>query len=146
MANVLKSPPTSIPILPNDHPRPAKYLALATAMHTNMALDEIKRKVYEYKDRIQKEHWEFSVHTLLEKWFGQDRNTRTLLEVLRLSIRDLEKLVAKGVIAESIFTYRSQAPFCRAVCLLFAIRKRDDDQFLRQNDQKSKKDCPGLRG
>jgi len=65
----------------------------ATAMHINMALDEIKRKVYEYKERIEKENREFSVSTLREKWFGQDRNTRTLLEVVRLSILDLEKLV-----------------------------------------------------
>jgi len=76
----------------------------ATAMRTNMALDEMKRKVYEYKDRIQKEHREFSVHTLREKWFGQDRNTRTLLEVVRLSILDLEKLVAKGVYKKSTLT------------------------------------------
>lgn len=58
---------------------------------------KIKRKVYEYKDRIQKEQREFKVTTLREKWFGQDRNTRTLLEVVRLSILDVEKLVAKGV-------------------------------------------------
>lgn len=69
-----------------------------------MTLDEMKRKVYEYKDCIQKEHREFSVHTLREKWFGQDRNTRTLLEVVRLSILDLEKLVAKGIYKKSTLT------------------------------------------
>ena len=76
----------------------------ATAMHTNMVLDEIKRKVYDYKERIEKEQREFSVQTLREKWFGQDRNTRTLLEVFRLSILDFEKLVAKGIYKQSTFT------------------------------------------
>ena len=76
----------------------------ATALHTNMALDEIKRKVYDYKERIEKEQREFNIRTLREKWFGQDRNTRTLLEVVRLSILDLEKLVAKGVYKISTLT------------------------------------------
>ncbi len=76
----------------------------AIAIQTNMTLDEIKKKVYEYKDRIQKERREFSVSTLREKWFGQDRNTRTLLEVVRLSILDLEKLVANGVYKKSTLT------------------------------------------
>jgi len=76
----------------------------ATAMHTNMVLDEIKRKVYDYKERIEKEQREFSVQTLREKWFGQDRNTRTLLEVFRLSILDFEKLVAKGIYKQSTLT------------------------------------------
>lgn len=75
-----------------------------TAAHTNMALDEIRRKVYEFRDRIYKEQREFNVNTLREKWFGQDRNTRTLLEVVRLSILDLEKLVAKGVYKRSTLT------------------------------------------
>ncbi|MCC7159527.1 MAG: hypothetical protein IT281_08315 [Ignavibacteria bacterium] len=74
-----------------------------TAIHTNIELDEIKRKVYEYRDRIYKEQREFNVNTLREKWFGQDRNTRTLLEVFRLSILDLEKLVIKGVYKRSTF-------------------------------------------
>ena len=80
----------------------------ATALHTNMALDKIKRKVYDYKERIEKEQREFSVRTLREKWFGQDRNSRTLLEVVRLSILDFEKLVAKGVYKQSTLTkYRT---------------------------------------
>ncbi|MFT3949151.1 MAG: site-specific integrase [Agriterribacter sp.] len=75
-----------------------------TAILTNMALDEIRRKVYEYRDRIYKEQREFNVNTLREKWFGQDRNTRTLLEVVRLSVLDLEKLVTKGVYKRSTLT------------------------------------------
>lgn len=75
-----------------------------TAVHTNMALDEIRRKVYEYQDRIYKEQREFNVNTLREKWFGRDRNTRTLLEAVSMSILDLEKLVAKGVYKRSTLT------------------------------------------
>ncbi|HKZ64790.1 MAG TPA: site-specific integrase [Chitinophagaceae bacterium] len=100
----------------HEHTDPSEWLpsagkvsgASATTIHTNMSLDEIKRKVYDYKDRIQREHREFNVHTLREKWFGRDRNTRTLLEVVRLSILDLEKLVAKGVYKKSTLTkYRT---------------------------------------
>lgn len=47
----------------------------------NMALDEIKKKVYDYKDRIEKEGREFNLNTLREKWFGQDRNTRAYLRL-----------------------------------------------------------------
>ena len=73
-----------------------------------MALDEIKRKVYEYRERILMENRDFTVGTLREKWFGQDRNKRTLLGVFRSSIMDLEKLVAKGVFRKSTLTkYKS---------------------------------------
>jgi hypothetical protein len=61
-----------------------------------MALDEVKKKVYDYRERILIENRNFTVNTLREKWFGEDRNQRTLLGVFRLSILDLEKLVAKG--------------------------------------------------
>jgi len=69
-----------------------------SALETNMALDEIRKKVYEYKDRILFENRNFTVNTLREKWFGEDRNKKTLLGVFRLSILDLEKLVAKAYI------------------------------------------------
>ena len=79
-----------------------------SAIHTNMDLDEIRKKVYDYKERIQKEGRQFSVRTLREKWFGQDRDTRTLLESVKLSLLDFEKLVAKGVYKESTLTkYRT---------------------------------------
>lgn len=79
-----------------------------SAMHTNMKLDEIRKKVYDYKERNQKEGREFNVRTLREKWFGQDRDTRTLLESVRLNLLDLEKQVAKGVYKQSTLTkYRT---------------------------------------
>ncbi len=54
------------------------------------------------------ENRNFSVNTLREKRFGQDRNQRTLFGVFRLSILDLEKLVAKGVYKKSTLTkYKS---------------------------------------
>lgn len=71
------------------------------AIETNMALDDIKRKVYEYKERILIENRNFTVNTLREKWFGEDCNKRTLLGVFRLSILDLGKLVAKGLYKKS---------------------------------------------
>ena len=71
------------------------------AIETNMALDEIKKKVYEFKERILIEKKNFTVNTLREKWFGQDRNKMTLLGVFRLSILDLEKLVTKGLYKRS---------------------------------------------
>ncbi|OQP56163.1 site-specific integrase [Niastella populi] len=74
------------------------------AIRINMELDEIRKKVYDYKVRIQKEGREFSVRTLREKWFGQDRDTRTLLEVVRLSLLDLEKQVGKGIYKKSTLT------------------------------------------
>jgi hypothetical protein len=79
-----------------------------SAVETNMALDEIKRKVYEYRERILLENRDFTVDSLREKWFGQDRNKRTLLGVFRSSIMDLEKLVAKGVYRKStLVKYKS---------------------------------------
>ena len=73
-----------------------------------MALDEAKKKIYEYKERILIENRNFTVHTLREKWFGQDRNKMTLLGVFRLSILDLEKLVAKGLYKKStLVKYKS---------------------------------------
>lgn len=78
------------------------------AIRINMELDEIRKKVYDYKERIQKEGREFSVRTLREKWFGQDRDTRTLLEVVRLNLLDLEKQVGKGIYKKSTLTkYRT---------------------------------------
>lgn len=71
------------------------------AIETNMALDEVRKKVYEYKGQILIENRNFTVNTLREKWFGEDRNKRTLLGVFRLSILDLEKLVAKGLYKRS---------------------------------------------
>lgn len=75
-----------------------------TAAQINMALDLVKKKVYDYKERIRIEERDFTVNSLREKWFGQDRNNRTLLEVLRLSILDLQKLVAKGIYKRSTLT------------------------------------------
>lgn len=62
----------------------------ASALEINTALDLIKKQVYDYKDKILTEHRRFTVDTLREKWFGEDRNQRTLLGVFRLSILDLE--------------------------------------------------------
>jgi hypothetical protein len=62
-----------------------------------MALDVIRKRVYDYRERILIENRNFTVNALREKWFGQDRNKMTLLGVFRLSIMDLEKLVAKGL-------------------------------------------------
>lgn len=75
-----------------------------SAIETNMALDEIRRQVYDYKERIEKEGRQLSVQTLREKWFGQNRNTCTLLETIRLNILDLEKQVARGVYKKSTLT------------------------------------------
>jgi len=79
-----------------------------SAVETNIALDEIRKKVYDYKEQILKEGRQFSVRTLREKWFGQDRDTRTLLEAVRLSLLELEKQVGKGVYKKSTLTkYRT---------------------------------------
>ena len=43
----------------------------------------------------------FSVDSLREKWFGEDRRKLTLLGIFRLSIMDLEKLVTKGQYCKS---------------------------------------------
>lgn len=69
-----------------------------------MALDEIKKRIYEFRERILLENREFTVNSLKEKWFGEDRNKRTLLGVVRLSIIDLEKLVSKGIYKKSTLT------------------------------------------
>jgi integrase len=93
----------------NWSPSAGKVIAASdNAIRINMELDEIRKKVYDYKERIQKEGREFSVRTLREKWFGQDRDTRTLLEVVRLSLLDLEKQVGKGIYKKSTLTkYRT---------------------------------------
>ncbi len=70
-------------------------------LQANMELDLIKKRVYDYRERILIENKEFTVNALPEKWFGEDRNKRTLLGVSRLSILDLEKLVAKGLYKKS---------------------------------------------
>jgi len=75
-----------------------------SALDTNMALDEIKSRVYEIKKRILSENRNLSIDSFREKWFGEDRNKRTLLGVFRLSILDLEKLVAKGIYKKSTLT------------------------------------------
>ena len=36
-----------------------------------MALDIIKKRVYDYKERIHIENRDFTVNTLREKWFGK---------------------------------------------------------------------------
>jgi site-specific recombinase XerD len=79
-----------------------------SAMETNMALDLIKKQVYDYKEQIISEARDFTVSALREKWFGEDRDSRTLLGVFRSSILELEKLVAKGRYKSSTLTkYRT---------------------------------------
>jgi len=58
------------------------------AFETNMALDEIKKKVYDYKELILSQNRELTVNALREKWFGEDQNNRTLLSVIRASVMD----------------------------------------------------------
>lgn len=72
-----------------------------TATQINSSLDQLIKKVYDYKETIQKEQRNFSVTTLREKWYGQDRSSRTLLEAVRLNILDLERQVRKGVYKRS---------------------------------------------
>jgi integrase len=80
----------------------------SSAMETNMALDLIKKQVYDYKEQIISEARDFTVSALREKWFGEDRDSRTLLGVFRSSILELEKLVAKGRYKRSTLTkYRT---------------------------------------
>jgi len=76
----------------------------ASSIAVNTALDEIRKKIYEYRDRLKIERRELTVNTIREKWLGQDRNTRTLLETFRLSILDLQKQVDKGVYKRSTLT------------------------------------------
>jgi integrase len=79
-----------------------------TARETNMALDLIIKDVYEYIDQLYAENRELTVNSLREKWFGQDRNKRTLLGVFRSKIMDFEKLVEKGVYKKStLVKYKS---------------------------------------
>jgi site-specific recombinase XerD len=72
-----------------------------TAVETNMALDMITKKVYEYGEQLYSENRDFTVNSLREKWFGEDRNKRTLLGVFRSRIMDFEKLVLKGIYQKS---------------------------------------------
>ena len=74
---------------------------LYDAFETNRALDEIRKKVYDYKKLTLSQNRELTVNALREKWFGEDQNNRTLLSVIRSSIMDLEKLVAKGIYKKS---------------------------------------------
>ena len=67
------------------------------AFETNMALDEIRKRVYDYKERIFYENKKLTVNTLREKWFGEKQENRTLLNVMRLGTMDLQKLVTKGI-------------------------------------------------
>ena len=53
------------------------------ATETNMALDLIKKRVYEYKEQLYIENRDFTVNSLREKWYDEDRNKRTLLGVFR---------------------------------------------------------------
>lgn len=79
-----------------------------SATETNMALDIIRSKVYEYKNQLSHENRNFAVDSLRERWLGQDRNTRTLMGVIRSKILDIEKLVAKGAYKKStLVKYKS---------------------------------------
>jgi len=72
------------------------------AFETNGALDEIRKKVYDYKELILSQNRELTVNALRKKWFSEDQNNRTLLSVIRSSNMDLEKLVAKDICKKSI--------------------------------------------
>jgi len=79
-----------------------------SATETNMALDLIRSKVYEYKGQMIIENRNLTVDSLRERWLGQDRNTRTLMGVIASKILDIEKLVAKGIYKKStLVKYRS---------------------------------------
>jgi site-specific recombinase XerD len=96
----------------HQHVKPSEWSASAgrvtgrslSALQINTELDLVKRKVYDYKERILVEEREFTVTSLREKWFGQDRNSRTLLEAFRISILDLQKLVTTGAYKKSTLT------------------------------------------
>jgi len=75
-----------------------------TAIDTNMALDLIAKKVYDYRDQLYKENRDFTGNSLREKWFGQDRNKRTLLGLFRSRVMDFEKLIEKGIYQKSTVT------------------------------------------
>ena len=96
----------------NRHVRPEEWSAIGgklrgrseSANDNNTELDLIRSRIYEYKQSILNEGRELTVSSLHEKWFGQDRNKRTLIGVFRLSILDLQKLVAKGLYKKSTIT------------------------------------------
>lgn len=75
-----------------------------TAIDTNMALDMLTKKVYDYRDQLYKENRDFTVNSLREKWFGQDRSKRTLLGLFRARVMDFEKLIQKGIYQKSTVT------------------------------------------
>ncbi|HMC84478.1 MAG TPA: site-specific integrase, partial [Chitinophagaceae bacterium] len=72
-----------------------------SAIETNMGLDMIIKKVYDYREQLYKENRNFTVNSLREKWFGQDRNKRTILGLFRSRIMDFEKLVENGIYQKS---------------------------------------------
>ncbi|MEJ7736989.1 MAG: site-specific integrase [Chitinophagaceae bacterium] len=88
-----------------------------SAVETNMALDMLRKQVYDYKDRIIFENRNFTVDTLRQKWFGEHRSKRTLLGVFRLSIQDLEKLVAKG-------------KYCRSTLVKYKTTEKHITEYL----------------
>ena len=112
----------------------------------------------------------FTIDTLREKWFGQDRNQRTLLGVFRLSILDLEKLVDKGLYRKStLVKYQTTEKHLKdylevarkglrcfaagpsngireQLCILPASGKRSFHQFVGQNDQEFKESHSRLCG
>jgi hypothetical protein len=51
-----------------------------TAVETNMALDMITKKVYEYREQLYFENRDFTVSSLREKWFGEDKINAHCLE------------------------------------------------------------------
>jgi len=55
-----------------------------------MELDAVRKRVYDYRERILVENRDFTINSLREKWFGEDRNKSTLFSVFRLSILDLK--------------------------------------------------------
>jgi site-specific recombinase XerD len=67
------------------------------AFETNMGLDEIRKKAYDYKELILSQNRKLTVTALREKWFGEDQNNLTLPSVIRSSIVDLDKLVTRGI-------------------------------------------------
>ena len=72
-----------------------------TAIEANMALDMITKQVYEYREQLYVENRDLTVNSLREKWFGEDKNKRTLLGVFRSRVMDFEKLVLKGIYQKS---------------------------------------------
>jgi hypothetical protein len=68
----------------HQHVKPSEWSASArkvkgrseTARQVNTALDLARKKIYDYRERIRIEERDFTVNSLREKWFGQDRNTQ----------------------------------------------------------------------